>query len=162
MADSEIDLRDFLLLGVLSVLWGGSFFFVGVIGKELPPMTIVLARVAIAALLLLSLSGICQTKLPLTGRSWFPFLVMGLLNNVVPFSMITIGQQEISSGLASVLNATTPLFTLLVMVAFGEEQLSLRKIIGILIGLTGVMMHVAEVIGGTPTNLFRAQSPANP
>ncbi|HEV3371135.1 MAG TPA: DMT family transporter, partial [Xanthobacteraceae bacterium] len=115
-AETRMDERDWALLVLLSILWGGSFFFTGVAVRELPPFTIVLARVAMAAVLLLPVllaQGAKGAKLPARPAGWLPFLVMGLLNNVIPFSLIVSGQTLIASGTASVLNATTPLFTVL-------------------------------------------------
>jgi drug/metabolite transporter (DMT)-like permease len=135
-----IDRRDGLLLVLLSVLWGGSFFFAGVAVKELPPLTIVLARVAFAAALLTPVMWVRGTGFPSGIDGWKPFLIMALLNNVIPFSLIVIGQTMIASGLASMLNATTPLFTVLVMAAFGEEALNRRRIAGATLGLVGVII----------------------
>jgi drug/metabolite transporter (DMT)-like permease len=135
---TTIDPRDWTLLALLSVLWGGSFFFAGVAVRELPPLTIVSARVGLAALLLLPLHWIMIGRLPSGVRAWRAFLVMAMLNNVIPFSLIVTGQRDIASGLASVLNATTPLFTVVVMAAFAEEKLLHRKIVGVLAGLGGV------------------------
>jgi drug/metabolite transporter (DMT)-like permease len=148
MAPSEtrMDERDWALLVLLSILWGGSFFFNGVAVRELPPFTIVLARVAIAAVLLLPVlwahraSGAKAAELPASLAGWMPFLVMGLLNNVIPFSLIVCGQTLIASGTASVLNATTPLFTVLVMAAAGDEPLAARRLVGVLAGLVGVIV----------------------
>jgi drug/metabolite transporter (DMT)-like permease len=140
MTEPEIDHRDLLLLGILSILWGGSFFFVGIAVKELPASTIVFGRVAIAALLLLLVLGFFRMKLPWEASLWFSLFVMGLLNNVAPFLMITLGQKQISSGLASVINATTPLFTVLIMAAFREERLIVPKVVGVLVGLIGVVI----------------------
>ena len=75
------------LLVLLSVLWGGAFFFVGVAVVELPPLTVVLARVGIAAAILLGLTLFLGHSLPRTLSAWMPFLVMGLLNNAVPFKL---------------------------------------------------------------------------
>jgi drug/metabolite transporter (DMT)-like permease len=133
-----IDRRDWLLLILLSVLWGGSFFFAGVAVKDLPPLTIVLARVAFAAALLTPVMWARGTRFPSGIGGWKPFFVMAVLNNVIPFSLIVIGQTMIASGLASVLNATTPLFTVLVMAAFGEEALNGRRVVGAILGLLGV------------------------
>jgi len=130
--------RDWALLGLLSVLWGGSFFFNGIAIHELPPLTIVLARVSIAAALLLPALWASGERLPSRWSEWLPFLVMGLLNNVIPFSLIASGQTRITSGFAAVLNATTPLFTVLVMVAFGDEPLLPRRVAGVLAGIVGV------------------------
>src|ERR1700687_825198 len=139
-ARTAMDERDWSLLVLLSILWGGSFFFTGVAVTELPPLTIVLARVAIAAILLLPVLWAFGARLPASLAGWMPFFVMGLLNNVLPFSLIVSGQTLIASGIASVLNATTPLFTVLVMAASGDEPLAARRVIGVSIGLVGVIV----------------------
>src|SRR6195952_3595201 len=138
--DTSIDARDWSLLGLLSVLWGGSFFFNGVVLKELPPLTLVFLRVALAAIMLLPLLWLYRIRLPAGLSGWKPFFAIGLLNNVLPFSLIVIGQTYIPSGLASILNATTPLFTVVVMAAAGEEKLQARRIAGVVVGLIGVVV----------------------
>jgi drug/metabolite transporter (DMT)-like permease len=150
-AGTQMDERDWGLLVLLSILWGGSFFFTGVAVAELPPLTIVLARVAIAAVLLLPVLWASGARLPASLIAWMPFLVMGLLNNVIPFSLIVSGQTRIASGVASVLNATTPLFTVLVMAAGGDEPLAPRRVVGVLAGLVGVIIlrgESLEIAGG--------------
>ena len=142
---------QWLLLAFLSVLWGGSFLFVGVAVRELPPFTLVLARVATAALLLAPVLAIMGLRLPRGRAGWQPFLVMGLLNNVVPFTLIVSGQREIASGLASVLNATTPLFALIVARAVSRnEPLAANTLTGIALGIAGVgvLMGPEAVFGG--------------
>lgn len=138
--DNRIDARDWSLLAVLSVLWGGSFFFNGAALRELPPLTLVLLRVALGAAILLPLLRIQGIRFPKGVRGWKPFFAIGLLNNVIPFSLIVIGQTFIPSGLASILNATTPLFTVIVMAAAGEEALQLRRVGGVALGLAGVII----------------------
>jgi len=138
--DYRIDARDWSLLAVLSVLWGGSFFFNGAALRELPPLTLVFLRVALGAAMLLPLLRIQGIGFPKGVRGWKPFFVMGLLNNVIPFSLIVAGQIFIPSGLASILNATTPLFTVLVMAAAGEEALQARRVAGVALGLAGVIV----------------------
>lgn len=147
--DSAIDARDWSLLAVLSVLWGGSFFFNGVIVRELPPLTVVLLRVVLAALLLAPLLPLYRLRLPRSWPAWRPFFAIALLNNVLPFSLIVIGQTIITSGLASILNATTPLFTLAVMAIAiaGEERLNGRRAVGIVIGLIGVIILHGDALG---------------
>lgn len=132
--------QDWLLLAFLSILWGGSFFFVGVAVRELPPMTIVLARVALAALMLLPFVRLLGGGLPTRPIDWLPFAGMGFFNNVIPFSLFATAMTYIPSGMASVLNATTPLFTVLVMAGFGEERLIARRVVGVVIGLIGVVI----------------------
>jgi drug/metabolite transporter (DMT)-like permease len=129
---------DWLLLLFLSVLWGTTFFFAAIALRDLPPVTLVLARVAIAALVLVIISHASGYRLPGTLADWRPFAVLALLNNLIPFSLIFIGQTRISSALASVLNATTPLFTLLVARALVGEPLPGHKLAGIGVGIGGV------------------------
>lgn len=138
--DIKIDARDWSLLAVLSILWGGSFFFNGAALRELPPLTLVLLRVALGAAMLLPLLRLQGINFPKGVRGWKPFFAIGLLNNVIPFSLIVIGQTFIPSGLASILNATTPLFTVLVMAAAGEEALQARRVAGVALGLAGVVI----------------------
>src|SRR6185312_8784882 len=135
--DTSIDARDWSLLGLLSILWGGSFFFNGVVLKELPPLTVVFLRVTLAAIMLLRLYGV---RFPDSLSGWAPFIAIGLLNNVLPFSLIVTGQTYIPSGLASILNDTTPLFTVVVMAVAGEEKLHARRIAGVIAGLIGVII----------------------
>ena len=131
---------DWSLLLALSILWGGSFFFVGVAVKALPPFTIVLLRVVIAAAALHLVLRVTRTAMPWDARAWRAFFGMGLLNNAIPFSLIVWGQTHIASGLASILNATTPLFTVLVAhVLMADERLTKGRIVGVLLGLAGVV-----------------------
>jgi drug/metabolite transporter (DMT)-like permease len=138
--DGRIDGRDWALLGVLSVLWGGSFFFNGLALRELPPLTLVFLRVALAALILLPLVRAYRIDFPAGFSGWAPFVAVALFNNVLPFSLIVIGQTYITSGLASILNATTPLFAVLVMAASGEEKISPQRVAGVTLGLIGVII----------------------
>jgi drug/metabolite transporter (DMT)-like permease len=106
--------RVWFWLLLLSVLSGGSFFFARVAIRELGPFTVVFARVGLAALALNLVLSAGKRSLFRKRTPWGSFLVMGALNNVLPFSLIFWGQREIASGLAAILNATTPLFTVLV------------------------------------------------
>lgn len=127
------------MLVALSVLWGGSFFFVGIAVKELPPITIVTLRVTIAALALLTVCRVLGYSLPRKPGVLRAFVIMGLLNNIIPFSLIVWGQTHIASGVASILNATTPLFTVLVAhIMTTDEKLSANKLAGVIIGFVGV------------------------
>ncbi|MEH6527018.1 MAG: DMT family transporter [Sneathiella sp.] len=133
-----MDRQDWGLLILLSILWGGTYFFAGVAVKELPPLTVVLVRVSLAAVLLLPLFWYFGYSLPRTFSEWLPFMGMGLLNNVLPFGFIFAGQTQITVGLSSIINAMTPLFTVLVMAVFLEERLTVNRVIGVLLGVVGV------------------------
>ena len=132
------------LLLLLSVLWGGSFFFSKIAVGELPPLTVVLCRVALAALALNAVVLLGGQGVPVDRRLCGAFFVMGLLNNVIPFSLIFWGQTQIASGLAAILNATTPLFTVLVAhVATKDEKLSVSRLLGVFTGLLGVAVMIS-------------------
>jgi drug/metabolite transporter (DMT)-like permease len=133
-----MDGQDWSLLILLSVLWGGAFFFSGVAVKELPPLTVVLIRVLLAALTLLPLFWYFGHSMPRSFSGWLPFFGMGLLNNVLPFGFLFFGQTLISVGLSSIINAMTPLFTVIVMAIFQEERLTVYRVIGVLLGVVGV------------------------
>ena len=129
--------RVWLWLLSLSVLWGGSFFFAKVALGELGPFTVVFIRVALAAL-------VFALVVPLRRDApWRAYFVMGLLNNALPFSLIFWGQTEIASALASILNATTPLFALVVAhVLTPDEKICRTKVTALLAGLAGVTVLV--------------------
>ena len=129
----------------LGVLWGGSFFFIGIAVKELPPLTLVTIRLTFAALLLFLFARIRGVALPQGGRAWLSFAGLGLLNNVIPFCLFAWSQTQIASGLASILNATTPLFTVVVAhVLTRDERLTARHIAGAAIGLVGVAAMIGS------------------
>jgi drug/metabolite transporter (DMT)-like permease len=131
--------REWTLLLILSGLWGGSFFFFKILVAELPPLTVVLGRVGLAALLLNLLLLARSDPMPRSPRLWGSFIVMGFLNNVVPFTLIVWGETRISSGLASILNATTPIFTVLAAhFLTHNEKLNWNKGLGVMFGLLGV------------------------
>ena len=130
---------EWMLLVLLSVVWGGSFFFNGIALREFPTLTIVTARVGLAALALLLLMRMLGQGIQLNRQILKAFFGMSFLNNVVPFSLIVWGQQNIASGVASILNATTPLFTMLVAHWFTtDEKINPRRLLGVLTGMGGV------------------------
>lgn len=152
---THMSLSQWGLLLILAFLWGGSFLFVGIAVKELPPLTIALVRVALAAALLIPVAYGLGHRLPSTVAAWQPFFVMAILNNVIPFWLIVTGQREIASGLASVLNATTPVFALLVAYLLAGEPLKANKLLGVLLGIAGVAVLVGpEAMFGRTSNVI--------
>jgi drug/metabolite transporter (DMT)-like permease len=141
-----MELRVWLWLLSLTVLWGGSFFFAKVAIAELGPFTVVFARVSLAALAL-------ALVVPLRRDApWRVYFTMGFLNNALPFSLIFWGQTEIAVGLASILNATTPLFTLVVAhFLTPDEKINRTKTVALLVGLLGVVVLIgpAALSGGS-------------
>lgn len=140
---------DWILLWSLSLLWGGSLLFNELALAGLPPVSIVWGRVALAAVLLVLAARLSGQGMP-PRRVWGALAVMGVLNNLVPFSLFVLAQGQITGALASVLNATTPLFTVLVAhLATQDERLSPMKAAGVGLGFAGVLaMMAGEDLGG--------------
>lgn len=140
---------DWILLWTLSLLWGGSFLFNELALAGLPPVTIVWGRVALAAVLLGMAVKAAGQGAP-QRRVWPALAVMGVLNNLVPFTLFVLAQGQITGALASVLNATTPLFTVLVAhLATVDERLTAAKAAGVGLGFAGVVaMMAGEDLGG--------------
>ena len=139
-----------ILLVILSVLWGASFFLAEIALEDFSPYIVVTLRVGIAAVVLLFYLLFAKGWQPLSAQVWLNLLVMGAINNALPFTLITWGQVYIESGLAAILNATTPLFTvLLAHVMTQDEKMSANKLIGVLIGFIGVVCLIGPVaLGG--------------
>jgi drug/metabolite transporter (DMT)-like permease len=137
--------REWLLLILLSLLWGGSFFFNQIAVGALPPLTVVAVRVALAAAILWAVLRMFGQSMALGPRVWAAFLGMGVLNNAIPFTLIVWGQSTIASGVAAILNAATPLFTVMFAhVLTTDERMTPGRLAGVLIGLAGV----AAMMGG--------------
>ncbi|UPK35348.1 EamA family transporter [Bradyrhizobium sp. 186] len=128
------------LLLLLSLIWGSSFTLIKVAIATIPPFTMVAARVAIAAVLLALIAAAQGHSLPRRGRIWAAFLVQGLLQSALPFTLISWGEMHIASGLAGVLNATPPMFVLAIamMTGRGRQTISGLRIVGVGLGLAGV------------------------
>lgn len=146
------------LLILLSAIWGASFFFAAVALTGFPPFTIVLGRVAIAAVALAVACSMMRLALPRGRSAWLACAGMALLNNALPFSLIIVGQQFIPSGLAAVVNASTPVFAVLCAHWLAtDERLTANRLVGALTGLLGVAIlagpaavtagHGAELLG---------------
>ena len=134
---------EWAMLLALATVWGGSFFFNGIAVRALPVLTVVVSRVALAAILLLGLLRLRGEPLPSDRRVWTAFFGMGLLNNAIPFSLIAWGQTHIASGVASILNAATPLFTVvLAHVLTSDERMTGGRLAGVAIGFAGVAVMI--------------------
>lgn len=130
---------EWLLLLTLAAIWGGSFYFVAIALPTFQPLTIVFLRCALGALGILIALAMLRQPIPLHKKALIAFVGMGLLNNVLPQTLIAWAQQSLPSGYASILNATTPFFTVLIMhAATTDERASPQKLVGVLIGLGGV------------------------
>ncbi len=131
------------MLALLSVVWGGSFFFYKVLVQALPPFTVVLGRMAISAVALNIWLAARGQRLDLEPRLWPKFLLIGVLNNALPFSCFAFSEIRITSGLAAILNATTPVFGVLVGALMGTgAALTPMRVLGVLFGFAGVTVLI--------------------
>lgn len=135
--------KDWFLVFLLGIFWGSSFLFVEILLEYITPIVIVYLRVAIASIPLLIYVLIRNNNFQFSKGDLFNLFIMGLLNNVSPFSLIAYGQQSTTGGLASILNANTSFITILLAALFlSNEKLNLHRTIGVLIGIFGVVLAV--------------------
>jgi len=151
-------IKAWTMLLLLSIVWGGSFFFNALLVKELPTITIVFLRVGLAAVFLWLYIAIKKIAVPTTVEAWAALLLMGLLNNALPFSLIVWGQTIISSSLASILNGTVPMFTVVLAVfLLKDENITRHKIVGVFIGFIGTVIIVSPDLESIRSSHFVAQ-----
>ncbi|MBB3770843.1 drug/metabolite transporter (DMT)-like permease [Angulomicrobium tetraedrale] len=140
---------DWGALVLLSLIWGGSFFFGKVAVQEISPLTMVLGRVSIGTAALFVIARIGGVHVPLNRRLIGEFLIMAVIANIIPFGLIAWSQQHIPSGLSSILNAATPLFTVLVAQAFTrDEKFTAGKLAGVVLGFAGVAVMMGPALIG--------------
>ncbi|MGY6534992.1 MAG: DMT family transporter [Pararhodobacter sp.] len=150
--------REWAMLLTLAMLWGGSFFFNEIAVREVPVFTTVAVRVGLAALILLAVLRLRGEALPRRAAVWLAFAGMGLLNNAIPFSLFVWGQREVASGVASILNASTPLFTvLLAHLLTRDERLTPAKALGVAVGFVGVAVLIGPTEPGAMDVSLMAQ-----
>lgn len=140
---TAMGLAEWGMLLLLGLIWGGSFFFARIAVAEIPPLTLVFLRVAIAALALHIYLAARGPSFALALPRWKLFLALGLTNNVIPFSLIFAGQTVLGAGLAAVLNATTPFWTIIIAnTVTSDEKLSWNKLAGVLLGIAGTAVMI--------------------
>lgn len=136
---------EWAMLGVLSIFWGGSFLFVGIAVNDFQAFTIAFLRVIVGGGVLWMVLLVSRTALPKGRRIWTWFFVLGAINSAVPFFLMAWGQARVASGLASVLIATTPIFTVVFAhFATTDERMTVARLAGVVFGVLGV----ATLFGG--------------
>jgi drug/metabolite transporter (DMT)-like permease len=153
---SRMGLAEWSMLIGLSMLWGGSYFFVEIALLEWSPLLIVGVRVSVAAIVIWTIVFIAGWTIPRSGSAWMAFFVMGLLNNVLPFLLIVWGQKEVASGLAAILNAAAPIFTVIIAGVFlKDERMTAAKLSGAVLGLIGVAILIGpDAVAGLDASLL--------
>jgi len=148
--------REFALLALLALLWGASYPLIKVAVTEIPPMTLIAVRVALAASVLLAVVYVERASLPRDGRTWRMLFVQALLNSVGAWTILAWGQQYIDAGLAGVLNSTSPLFVFIITLFFSQhEPVTGWKLAGVLLGLGGVLLLFGtDVLRGLGMNVL--------
>jgi drug/metabolite transporter (DMT)-like permease len=145
------------LLGTLSILWGGSFFFIDVALRGFAPLTLVALRVTLGAALLLGVVHFAGRRMPRGMRAWRSLATMGFVNNAVPFSLFAWSQTHIGAGLASILNATTPIWVVIVAhVATRDERATPLRIAGVVAGFGGVAMAIGTIAASGASSTLAA------
>jgi drug/metabolite transporter (DMT)-like permease len=141
---------NLLLLFILGSIWGTSFLFIKIVVSEIGPLTLVAGRLGLAALSMGLLLWRLRVSWPRERRIWGGYAVIGLLNGALPFALISWGEQYIPSGWAALLQATTPIFTLLLAhVLTRDDRIDARKALGVVLGFAGVAFLMwPEVRGG--------------
>ncbi|WP_340108031.1 DMT family transporter [Pikeienuella sp. HZG-20] len=142
--------REFALLGLLALIWGSTYFFIGVAIKEIPPLTLIAVRIAIAAAFLLVVLRLQGARLPRDRRTWGRLFIQSTLNASVAWCLLAWGQSHIDSGVAAVLNSTSPLFVFFLTLAITRhEALTAIRLLGALLGIAGVALIVGvETLSG--------------
>jgi drug/metabolite transporter (DMT)-like permease len=135
------------MLVLLSFIWGNSFLFTKVVVDEVPPLTLVEGRFLLSTAVLLLLMRALGLSLSLSRGLWAAVAFMGLVNNVIPFVLITWGQQHIDSSLAAILNSTMPLFTVIIAPLWIKERLTVDRAAGVLIGFAGAFVLIGLDVG---------------
>ena len=141
---------DWLLLLVLALIWGGAFLFIGIAVRHVPPLTYVWLRLTIAAAAVWTYVKLSGERVALPREVWGAILLLALLNNALPFTLFGWGQTHIASGLASILNATTPIWGVLVAhFLTADERMNPRKLAGVLLGFGGVVAMIGPSLLGS-------------
>jgi len=147
---------NLLLLFILGSIWGTSFLFIKIVVGEVPPMTLVAGRLGLAALTMWAFLRLRGVPFPRERRLWGIFAITGLLNGALPFTLISWGEQYIPSGLAALLQSTTPIFTvILAHFLTRDDRFTAKKVLGIVLGFVGVgLLMWPELRGGLQASVW--------
>lgn len=152
--------RDWTLLLALVVMWGSSFMFNRIAVASLPPLIVVAGRIGIAAIVLIVIVHALGKRLPSPGRAWWPYLVIAIVGNAVPFYLITWGQQVVESALAGILISIMPLATIvLAHFLIAGEHLTRQRVAGFIIGFSGILLLMGpDALAGVGGDVLRIVS----
>ena len=147
--------KHWIIFITLGIIWSSSFLWIKIAIEEMGPMTLVAYRVLFGLLFGIAVILIQREKMPRTLKAWTPLLVLGLTNVAIPFFLISWGEKTIDSGVASILDATVPLFTIVVAhFLLHDDKMTVQKVVGLLIGFAGVVVLMSKDIGASAGSLL--------
>lgn len=147
--------KHWVLFILLGLIWGSSFMWIEIALRETAPFTLVAFRVFFGFLFGLVVIFIQKIPIPRTRKEWTPLIVLGLTNIAIPFALITWGQKSIDSGVASILDATVPLFTILIAhFMLADDKMTWPKVFGLLVGFAGVVVLLSEDVGASAGSVW--------
>ena len=142
--------KHWIIFITLGIIWSSSFLWIKIAIEEMGPMTLVAYRVLFGLLFGIAVILIQREKMPRTLKEWTPLLILGLTNVAIPFFLISWGEKTIDSGVASILDATVPLFTIVVAhFLLHDDKMTVQKVVGLLIGFAGVVVLMSKDIGSS-------------
>jgi drug/metabolite transporter (DMT)-like permease len=147
--------KHWLVFILLGVIWSSSFMWIKIAVQEIGPITLVAFRVLFGLLFGVVVILVQRVHLPRRFKEWFPLLVLGMTNIAIPFFLISWGEQSIDSAVASILDATVPLFTILIAhYLLRDDKMTLPKVLGLLLGFAGVVILMSKDVGSAPGSLL--------
>src|SRR5512146_347096 len=148
--EKAVRLKHWLIFILLGAIWSSSFMWIKIAVQEVGPITLVAFRVLFGLLFGIVVIFIQRARLPRSFKEWSPLLLLGITNVAIPFFLISWGEQSIDSAVAAILDATVPLFTILIAhVALHDDKITWPKVIGLLMGFAGVVVLMSKDIGST-------------
>lgn len=150
-----MQLKHWIVFILLGAIWSSSFLWIKIAVQEIGPITLVAFRVLFGLIFGIAVILIQQPKLPRDVKNWMPLLVLGITNVAIPFFLISWGEKSIDSGVAAILDATVPLFTILIAhYLLRDDRITVPKVLGLLIGFAGVIVLVSKDFGSSPSSLL--------
>ncbi len=148
-------MKHWIAFIVLGIIWSSSFMWIKIALEEIGPTTLVAFRVLFGFLFCAAVIFIQRTNWPAKFNEWWPLLFLGLINQAIPFFLISWGQQAIDSSVAAILDATVPLFTIVIAHFFlDDDKMTVFKVTGLLIGFIGVVILLSKDVGESASSVM--------
>ncbi len=147
--------KQWIVFILLGAIWSSSFMWIKIAVQEVGPITLVAFRALFGLFFCVVVISIQRVSWPRTFKTWLPLLIVGLTNVAIPFFLISWGEKSIDSAVASILDATVPLFTILMAhFLLQDDKMTMPKVLGLLIGFAGIIILMSKDIGGSPSSLL--------